>query len=327
MPLLRSRSATMGPYLTPAMVMPVASLSRSAWVTLPNSRARYLRTQPDAGISSRRAISPSLVRSNSPSELKSSRPTDTTRPRMFGQVGEDGGPAFFVLVGGDQARRLVIAPQPRGFGLGQRLAVHLDRHCFAVTLMAGVVTISPSSFTRPSAISFSASRREQMPGAGDDFCDALAFRLNAPPMALRMNDDEAIALALDEAKAAAARGEVPVGAVLLSADGALLARDGNRILELKDPTAHAEMLVLRAGAQALGNERLLGTTLSSRLEPCAMCAGAIALARVARAGVRRGRSQGRRGAAWPALFRAAHLPSPSRWSRAEPHAAEAGEIC
>jgi len=97
-----------------------------------------------------------------------------------------------------------------------------------------------------------------------------------------MEDAEAIALALEEAKSAAARGEVPVGAVLLSADGSLLARDGNRILELKDPTAHAEMLVMRAGARALGNERLLGTTLYVSLEPCVMCAGAVAMARVAR---------------------------------------------
>jgi tRNA(Arg) A34 adenosine deaminase TadA len=97
-----------------------------------------------------------------------------------------------------------------------------------------------------------------------------------------MNDAEAIALALEEAKSAAARGEVPVGAALLSADGSLLARDGNRILELKDPTAHAEMLVMRAGAKALHNERLLGTTLYVSLEPCVMCAGAVAMARVAR---------------------------------------------
>jgi tRNA(Arg) A34 adenosine deaminase TadA len=97
-----------------------------------------------------------------------------------------------------------------------------------------------------------------------------------------MNDAEAIALALEEAKSAAARGEVPVGAVLLAADGTLLARDGNRILERKDPTAHAEMLVMRAGAVALGNERLSGATLYASLEPCAMCAGAMSLARVAR---------------------------------------------
>lgn len=97
-----------------------------------------------------------------------------------------------------------------------------------------------------------------------------------------MTDEQAIALALDEAKAAATRGEVPVGAVLLAADGTLLARAGNRILEKKDPTAHAEMEVMRAAAATLGNERLLGTTLYASLEPCAMCAGAMSLARVAR---------------------------------------------
>ena len=97
-----------------------------------------------------------------------------------------------------------------------------------------------------------------------------------------MNDDEAIALTLVEAQLAAARGEVPVGAVLLSADGEVLARDGNRILERKDPTAHAEMLVLRAAAERLGNERLVECTLYVSLEPCAMCAGAISLARVKR---------------------------------------------
>lgn len=97
-----------------------------------------------------------------------------------------------------------------------------------------------------------------------------------------MNDEEAIALALQEAQQAADRGEVPVGAVLVSADGELLARDGNRILEKKDPTAHAELLVIRAAAALLGNERLTGTTLYVSLEPCTMCVGAIAMARVAR---------------------------------------------
>jgi tRNA(adenine34) deaminase len=96
-----------------------------------------------------------------------------------------------------------------------------------------------------------------------------------------MNDDEAIALAIAEAKAAGERGEVPVGAVL-TLEGRLLAKDGNRILELKDPTAHAEMLVIRAGAAALKNERLAGTALYVSLEPCAMCAGAIAMARIER---------------------------------------------
>lgn len=97
-----------------------------------------------------------------------------------------------------------------------------------------------------------------------------------------MTDEEAIALALAEAEAAAGRGEVPVGAVLLAADGSLLAQDGNRILENRDPTAHAEILTLRAAGARLGNERLIGTSLFVSLEPCAMCAAAVSLARVAR---------------------------------------------
>jgi tRNA(adenine34) deaminase len=97
-----------------------------------------------------------------------------------------------------------------------------------------------------------------------------------------MTEEEAIALALEEAQMAASRGEVPVGAVLLGGDGKLLARAGNRILEQRDPTAHAEMLAMRAGAALLGNERLTGTQLFVSLEPCAMCAGAMALARIAR---------------------------------------------
>jgi tRNA(Arg) A34 adenosine deaminase TadA len=97
-----------------------------------------------------------------------------------------------------------------------------------------------------------------------------------------MTDAEAIALALAQAQAAGTRGEVPVGAVLLAPDGALLARDGNRIVELRDPTAHAEMLVLRAAAAAAGNERLTGASLFVSLEPCAMCAAAVSLARVGR---------------------------------------------
>jgi tRNA(adenine34) deaminase len=97
-----------------------------------------------------------------------------------------------------------------------------------------------------------------------------------------MSYDSCMAMALVEAEAAAVRGEVPVGAVLVSADGVVLAKSGNRIVELHDPTAHAEMLALREGARILGNERLVGTTLYVTLEPCAMCAGAISLARVAR---------------------------------------------
>lgn len=89
-------------------------------------------------------------------------------------------------------------------------------------------------------------------------------------------------MALDQARAAAARGEVPVGAVLTDAQGGVLAADGNRTRELADPTAHAEILVLRAAARAAGSERLPGTTLWVTLEPCPMCAAAISQARIAR---------------------------------------------
>jgi tRNA(adenine34) deaminase len=88
-------------------------------------------------------------------------------------------------------------------------------------------------------------------------------------------------VALTEARAAAARGEVPVGAVLVMG-GQVLAKAGNRTRELCDPTAHAEMLVIRAACAQLGAERLSGADLYVTLEPCPMCAAAIAGARVAR---------------------------------------------
>jgi tRNA(Arg) A34 adenosine deaminase TadA len=88
-------------------------------------------------------------------------------------------------------------------------------------------------------------------------------------------------VALEEARAAAALGEVPVGAVLVQ-NGRVIARAGNRMRTQADPTAHAEMQALRAGAAALGTERLSGAALYVTLEPCAMCAGAIALARIGR---------------------------------------------
>lgn len=89
-------------------------------------------------------------------------------------------------------------------------------------------------------------------------------------------------LALAEAEAAMAAGEVPVGAVILGPDGAVLARDHNRIEERRDPTAHAEILVLRAVAARLGTPRLVGCDLYVTLEPCPMCAFAASLARVRR---------------------------------------------
>ncbi len=86
--------------------------------------------------------------------------------------------------------------------------------------------------------------------------------------------------ALAQARAAAARGEVPVGAVLLDASGKVAAQAGNRTRELNDPTAHAEILAIRAACADAGSERLAGHTLYVTLEPCAMCAAAIAAARL-----------------------------------------------
>src|SRR5271166_6231855 len=88
-------------------------------------------------------------------------------------------------------------------------------------------------------------------------------------------------LALDEARASAAAGEVPIGAVLVHND-AVLARSGNRTIRANDPTAHAEIIVIREAARLLGNYRLAGTVLYITLEPCAMCAGAIIQARIPR---------------------------------------------
>jgi len=88
-------------------------------------------------------------------------------------------------------------------------------------------------------------------------------------------------LALDEARAAAARGEVPVGCVVVR-NGEVVARAGNRTLADRDPTAHAELIAIRAAAKALGSERLTDCDLYVTLEPCAMCAAAMSFARVRR---------------------------------------------
>ena len=89
-------------------------------------------------------------------------------------------------------------------------------------------------------------------------------------------------IALEEAKAAAARGEVPVGAVVLDGSGAVLARAGNEVEARHDPTAHAELLALRAAAAGRGDVRLPDCELVVTLEPCPMCAAAISFARVRR---------------------------------------------
>ncbi|MEZ5789192.1 MAG: nucleoside deaminase [Xanthobacteraceae bacterium] len=88
-------------------------------------------------------------------------------------------------------------------------------------------------------------------------------------------------IALEEARGAAADGEVPVGCVIVC-DGELIARAGNRTVNAHDPTAHAEMLALRAAAAALGTERLTACDVYVTLEPCAMCAAALSFARIRR---------------------------------------------
>ena len=95
------------------------------------------------------------------------------------------------------------------------------------------------------------------------------------------DDGRYMGLALDEARAALAAGEVPVGAVVVL-DGQVIGRGHNQPIDLKDPTAHAEVLALRAAAQVMGNYRLGAAALYATVEPCAMCCGAAVLARVAR---------------------------------------------
>ena len=102
-----------------------------------------------------------------------------------------------------------------------------------------------------------------------------------PPQMSRWPLPEPMIAALAQARAAAAQGEVPIGAVIVK-DGAVIAAAHNAPRGLHDPTAHAEVLAIRAAARVLGNERLEGCELWVTLEPCAMCAGAIAHARIAR---------------------------------------------
>ncbi|MEP3891072.1 MAG: tRNA adenosine(34) deaminase TadA [Hellea sp.] len=97
-----------------------------------------------------------------------------------------------------------------------------------------------------------------------------------------MNDEHYMREALREAQASSARGEVPVGAVIVNSAGDIIARTGNAPIGIVDPTAHAEILAIRDAAYGMDNYRLSGTTLYVTLEPCTMCAGAISNARIGR---------------------------------------------
>ena len=111
-----------------------------------------------------------------------------------------------------------------------------------------------------------------------------------------MTGDQAMQVALDEARAAITHGDVPIGAVLLDDHGAVVAKDRNRREEVGDATAHAEMLVISARSRELGDWRLEGHTLVVTLEPCAMCAMAAVWARIDR--IVYGAADPKAGAAW-----------------------------
>ncbi|MDE1162601.1 MAG: tRNA adenosine(34) deaminase TadA [Acidobacteriaceae bacterium] len=97
-----------------------------------------------------------------------------------------------------------------------------------------------------------------------------------------LDDESLMRLAMDDARAAEAAGEVPVGAIVLSAEGEIIGRGNNQVIRQNDPTAHAEIVAMRAAAAHLANYRLTGCTLVCTLEPCVMCAGAMTHARIAR---------------------------------------------
>jgi tRNA(adenine34) deaminase len=128
------------------------------------------------------------------------------------------------------------------------------------------------------------------------FGRVIVYAPMAVPVSAHNQDEHWMGLALDQARLALDRGEVPVGAVLVDENGSQVAADHNRREELADPTAHAEMLVLSAAARAARNWRLTGHTLYVTLEPCPMCAGAAVAARLG--ALVYGAADPKTGAAW-----------------------------
>ena len=128
------------------------------------------------------------------------------------------------------------------------------------------------------------------------FGRVIVYAPMAAPRSAQNEDEHWMGLALDQARLALDRGEVPVGSVLVDENGSLVAADHNRREELADPTAHAEILVMSAAARAAGNWRLTGHTLYVTLEPCPMCAGAAVAARLG--ALVYGAADPKAGAAW-----------------------------
>ena len=210
--------------------------------------------------------------------------------------------ALFVACRGHQAGRLIVTPKPRRFGIWQGFAVDddlvalLDDDGRAVEHLA----VNRYAALRDPAFGIAAGAQACTRHA---FGDALAldwvvgFRFGHDPhrvgrtlgrvygagMSDMSSNLSPMAQAFAEAEAAGRRGEVPVGAVVVdSRSGQVLAAAGNRTEQDADPTAHAEILAIRAAAQAVGEPRLPDCDLYVTLEPCAMCAAAIAFARVRR---------------------------------------------
>ncbi len=105
---------------------------------------------------------------------------------------------------------------------------------------------------------------------------------------LNINHAKYMKIAIEQAKKAEANAEVPIGAVLIENNGTILSKSPNRTIELSDPTAHAEILTIRAAGQKISNYRLLNTTLYVTIEPCLMCMGALIHARVSRVYITKG---------------------------------------
>ena len=260
-------------------------------------RAHAIAPQPAGLRQLEHAREPAVVGQEQEALAIEVEPADADEARqLLRQSAEYGRAALDVGVCGDQPARLMVEKQARALARRQRLAVDAD----AVMLRhvergrGDDRAVDGNAPGRDPLLGF-APRRE--PGARDHLGDALAGSLFALVVLARHEGSAEVMLppretsqmpplsfmqfALAEARAAQERGEVPIGCVIVR-DGSVIAGAGNRTLGDRDPTAHAELIAIRAAAQAIGSERLIGCDLHVTLEPCAMCAAAISFARIRR---------------------------------------------
>src|SRR5690625_94756 len=245
------------------------------------------------------ALYPAIIRQQQQALGRDVQPADAHHAAKLGrQAPEDGWPSLLVTFGRHQTGGLVIAPKPGRLGLADLVPIDLDP-----VIRADIQrwTLDPPTIDRHTA---GEDHALDLAARGNPcprqpfrdslrtaivfiFCHAPSYRQQGWPASIIRNRSEPMfashmELALEEARRAAARGEAPIGAVLSAPDGNVLASAGNQVRELADPTAHAELLVIRAAALALGSERRTGRGLAVTLAPCALCAGARQLGRVAR---------------------------------------------